>query len=155
MTMPEVSCTAVAVPISSEWPCSRCPFPQLRLVGVRTSYIYFSNISWTPWVLDPITNPYLGSPLLAAPCYKTAHCPLLSVHSDTVQTDDLSFMQADAIHFLVSVTRTHRGQPEIMDGKEIIFSIPTENSNRKKKYQFIFLFTSIRKYYTYILLLSN
>ena len=21
--------------------------------------IYFSNISWTPWVLDPITNPYL------------------------------------------------------------------------------------------------
>ena len=21
---------------------------------------YFSNISWTPWILDPITNPYLG-----------------------------------------------------------------------------------------------
>ena len=34
--------------------------PWLRLVGVRTSYIYFSNISWTPWVLDPITNPFLG-----------------------------------------------------------------------------------------------
>ena len=28
--------------------------------GVRTSYIFFSNISWTPWVLDPITNSYLG-----------------------------------------------------------------------------------------------
>ena len=34
--------------------------PWLRLVGVRTSYIYFSNISWTPWVLDPVTNPFLG-----------------------------------------------------------------------------------------------
>ena len=31
-----------------------------RPVGVRTSYIHFSNISWTPWVLDPITNPFLG-----------------------------------------------------------------------------------------------
>ena len=58
--MPGVSCKAVAIQNSSEWPCSMCPFPQLRLVGVRTSYIYFSNISWTPWVLDPITNPYLG-----------------------------------------------------------------------------------------------
>ena len=27
---------------------------------VRTSYIYFPNISWTPWVLDAITDPYLG-----------------------------------------------------------------------------------------------
>ena len=34
--------------------------PWLRLVGVRTSYIHFSNISWTPRVLDPITNPFLG-----------------------------------------------------------------------------------------------
>ena len=58
--MPEVSCKAVAVQNSSQWPCSMCPIPQLRLVGVRTSYIFFSNISWTPWVLDPITNPYLG-----------------------------------------------------------------------------------------------
>ena len=32
----------------------------LRLVGVRTSYIHFSNISWTPRALDPITNPFLG-----------------------------------------------------------------------------------------------
>ena len=34
--------------------------PWLRLVGVRTSYIHFSNISWTPRVLDPITNPFWG-----------------------------------------------------------------------------------------------
>ena len=34
--------------------------PWLRLVGVRTSYIHCSNISWTPWALDPITNPFLG-----------------------------------------------------------------------------------------------
>ena len=60
MTMPGVSCKAVATQNSSEWPCSMCPFPWLRLVGVRTSYIYFSNISWTPWALDPITNPFLG-----------------------------------------------------------------------------------------------
>ena len=34
--------------------------PWLRPVGVRTSYTHFSNISWTPRVLDPITNPFLG-----------------------------------------------------------------------------------------------
>ena len=34
--------------------------PWLRPVGMRTSYIHFSNISWTPRVLDPITNPFLG-----------------------------------------------------------------------------------------------
>ena len=58
--MPEVSCKAVAIQNSSEWPCSMCPIPQLRLVGVRTSYIFFSNISWIPQALDPIKNPYLG-----------------------------------------------------------------------------------------------
>ena len=68
MTMPEVSCTAVAVQNSSEWPCSMCPFPQLRLVGVRTSYMYFSLIFpehpefWTPlqipiWPLPPWLYP--------------------------------------------------------------------------------------------------
>ena len=59
--MPGVSCKAVATQNSSEWPCSMGPIlPWLRLVGVRTSYLYFSTISWTPWVLDPITNPFLG-----------------------------------------------------------------------------------------------
>ena len=48
MTMPEVSCKAVAVLNSSQWLCSKYPFPQLRLVGVRTSLYIFSNIFWTP-----------------------------------------------------------------------------------------------------------
>ena len=49
MTMPKVSCKAVAIKTSLNGPAPcMCPFPQFRLVGVRTSYIYFSNISWTP-----------------------------------------------------------------------------------------------------------
>ena len=59
---PEVSCKTVAMQNSSQWPCSTCPIPQLRPAGVRTSHIF--NTSWTPWVLDPITNPYLGAPWL-------------------------------------------------------------------------------------------
>ena len=60
MTMPGATCKAVTIQNSSEWPCPMYPFPWLRIVGVRTSYIHFSNISWTPRVLDPITNPFLG-----------------------------------------------------------------------------------------------
>ena len=47
MTMPEVSCKAVAVQNSSQWPCSMCPIPQLILVGGDEDimYIFFSNIS--------------------------------------------------------------------------------------------------------------
>ena len=62
MTVLEVSCTAVAVQNSSQWPCSVCPIPQLRLVGVRTSYIFFSLIFpkhpefWTPFQI-PISPP--------------------------------------------------------------------------------------------------
>ena len=55
----------------TQWPCSLCPIPQFRLVGVRTSCIF--NISWTSWVLDPIINPSLGSGALAAACYKTIY----------------------------------------------------------------------------------
>ena len=70
MTMPEVSCTAVAVQNSSQWPCSMCPFPQLRLVGVRTSYIYFSLIfPEHPEFWTPLQIPIWGLHL-AAPCYK-------------------------------------------------------------------------------------
>ena len=36
----EVICIAVAMQNNSQWPCSMCLIPQLRLVGVRTSYIY-------------------------------------------------------------------------------------------------------------------
>ena len=62
MTMPEVSRTAVAMQNSSEWPCSMCPIPAQTCGGENILYIFFSNISWTPGVLDPITNPYLGRP---------------------------------------------------------------------------------------------
>ena len=54
MTMPEASCTAAAMQNCSEWPYSMCPFPQLRLVRVKTTYIFFSLIFpkhpefWTP-----------------------------------------------------------------------------------------------------------
>ena len=67
MTMPGVSCKALATKNSSEWPCSMCPFPQLRLVGVRTSYIYFLIFPghlefWTPLQV-PIWGPPLGCTL--------------------------------------------------------------------------------------------
>ena len=39
-----------------------CPIPQLRLVGVRISYIYFFCIFPGHQVLDLITNLYLGPP---------------------------------------------------------------------------------------------
>ena len=66
MTMPEISCKAVAIQNSSQWPCSMCLIPQLRLVGVRT----FSNIFL--YFLDTLSSgphyKYLfGAPLLAAP----------------------------------------------------------------------------------------
>ena len=38
-------------------------FSPVKACGVRTSHIYFSNISWKLWVLDAILNPYLGMPL--------------------------------------------------------------------------------------------
>ena len=51
----EVICKTVAIQNNSQWPCSMRPIPQLRLVGVRTSYIYifFPNFSGHPefWTL--------------------------------------------------------------------------------------------------------
>ena len=61
----------------TQWPCSLCPIPQFRLLRVRTSYI--CNISWPPWVLDPITNPSLGGSL-AAPCYREGSCSFWKYH---------------------------------------------------------------------------
>ena len=69
MTTPGASCKAVAIQDSSEWPCSMCPFPQLRLVGVRTSFINISLVFpghlefWTPLQI-PIWAPPLGCTLL-------------------------------------------------------------------------------------------
>ena len=37
--------------------------PPAQACGVRASYIFFSNISWTPWVLDLIINPYWLHPV--------------------------------------------------------------------------------------------
>ena len=49
MTAAEVIYKTVAIQNNSQWPCAMLSIPKLRLVGVRTSYIYFfSNISWTP-----------------------------------------------------------------------------------------------------------
>ena len=41
MTILEVMCKTVAIQNNFQWPCSIRPIPQLRLVGVRTSYIFF------------------------------------------------------------------------------------------------------------------
>ena len=46
--------------------------PQFRFVGVRASCIYFSNSSWTPWVLDPHYKSLFGALLLATPCYNVS-----------------------------------------------------------------------------------
>ena len=67
MTILEVICKTVAVQNNSQWPCSMCPIPLFRLVGVRTSYIF--NISWTPLQIPlwralwqhPVTNLQQGS----------------------------------------------------------------------------------------------
>ena len=96
MTMPEVSCKAVAVQNSSEWPCSMCPFPQRRLVGVRTSYIYFSLIFpghpefWTTLQI-PIWDPPLD-----APCYNpTSEPPYLGrLGQQTVESEGFGVRRA-------------------------------------------------------------
>ena len=72
MTMPEVSYKAVAIQNSSQWPCSMCPIPQLRFVGVKTSYIYFFLIfPGHPEFWSPLHIPIWGPPL-AAPHYNVA-----------------------------------------------------------------------------------
>ena len=40
MTVVEVICKTVVIQANSQWHCSTHPIPQLRHVGVRTSYIY-------------------------------------------------------------------------------------------------------------------
>ena len=64
MTVLEVICKTVAIQNNSQWPCSLRPIPQLRPVGVRTSYIYFFLIFPGHRVLGPITNPCSGPPWL-------------------------------------------------------------------------------------------
>ena len=69
--MPEVSCKAVAVQNSSEWPCFVCTIPQLWLVGVSEDilHIYFFLIfPGHPELWTSLQIPTLGHPL-AVPCY--------------------------------------------------------------------------------------
>ena len=95
--MPEVSCKAVAAKNSSEWPCSMCPIPQLRLVGVRTTYIYIYIFLLFPahQVLDPITNPYFGPPL---------GCTLL--HKDRKEASNGGFSNSDTYNVRMNILST-------------------------------------------------
>ena len=87
MTVPEVICKTVAMQNNdSQWPCSMCPIPRLRLVGVRTSYI-FLIFPGHPEFWTPLQIP-IGGPL-AAPCYTSTsawciwdspHIPLLHLY---------------------------------------------------------------------------
>ena len=71
MSMPEVSCKAVAVQNSSQWPCSMCPIPQFRLLGVRTTYIFKKKKYFQDTLSsEPHYKSLFGSPL-AAPYYKS------------------------------------------------------------------------------------
>ena len=71
-----------------------CPFPQLRLVGVRTSYIYMFLIFpghiefWTPLQIPR------GALLLAAPSFTvSSSSKLIEPKKEVVQTSDLSEAQ--------------------------------------------------------------
>ena len=64
MTMLEAICKTVAMENNSQCPCSLCPIPHLRLVGVMTSHIYlldtlssgphYKSLFGGPW-LHPVT----------------------------------------------------------------------------------------------------
>ena len=68
MTMPEVSCKAVAMQNSSQWPCSMCPIPQLRLVGGKDILyiflIYPGHFEFCTPLQIPIWAPPLDCTLL-------------------------------------------------------------------------------------------
>ena len=65
MTMPEVSCKAVAMQNSSQWPCSMCPIPQLRLVGGKDIlYIFFLIFPGYPEFWTPLQILIWGPPWL-------------------------------------------------------------------------------------------
>lgn len=83
------------------------------------------------------------SPMVVKAGYKTAHCPLLSIRSSTVQTD--------ACHpcKVMQLSTSYQDSRGVSQKSRVVtilfFSISIENSNRGKKYQYIFLFTNIRK----------
>ena len=73
MTNLEVICKIVAMQNSSQWPCSMCPIHQLRLVGVRTSYIYI-------FFLILPGHPEVRTPLQIPTWAPSPGCTLLQVH---------------------------------------------------------------------------
>ena len=60
MTVLEVSCKTDAMQNNSQWPCSMCPIPQFRLVGVRTSHILI--FPGHPEFWTPLQIPVWGPP---------------------------------------------------------------------------------------------
>ena len=61
----------------TQWPCSTCPIPQSRIVGVRTTtYIYiFLTLYFRCFLDTPGSGPRYKSlwGVLAAPCHKAPH----------------------------------------------------------------------------------
>ena len=84
--LPDISCKTVAMQNSSHWPCSMCPIPQLRLVGVRASYTYFFKYFLDTLSSGPHHKSLFGVPppgcSLLQNCYffmlmSNDHCPYL------------------------------------------------------------------------------
>ena len=63
MTMPEVTFKTVAIQNSSPWPCSMCPFPQLRLWGWGHPIYIFLIFPGCLEFWTPLQIPIWGSPL--------------------------------------------------------------------------------------------
>ena len=62
MTVLEVICKTVAMQNSCQWPFSMCPIPQLRLVGVKTSYIFFFSYFLDTLSSEPHYKSLFGAP---------------------------------------------------------------------------------------------
>ena len=95
MAILEVICKTAAIQNNSQWPCSMCPIPQLRLVGVRTSYIYIF------FLLDTLSSgAHYTSPL----------APHTQLHPVTLPRTHTG--GGHLIHFL-SFTHRARGQSRV------------------------------------------
>ena len=91
MTMPEVSCNTVAMQNNSQWPCSMCPIPQFRLVGVRTYPILFLVFPGHPEVRTPLQIPIWGVPWL----HPVTICSYLSLDSEFFLSQNSSIKGAE------------------------------------------------------------
>ena len=57
-----------------------CPIPQLRLVGVKTSYIFFFSYFLDTLSSEPHYKSLFGAPLLAASCYASKEISACMYH---------------------------------------------------------------------------